>query len=46
MNNYNRDLDKNNANYIFLSPLTFIERIKDVYPDYEALVYGQENTLS
>ena len=40
MNNYNRDLDKNNANYIPLSPLTFIERIKDVYPDYEALVYG------
>jgi len=41
MNNYNRDLDKNKANYIPLSPLTFIERIKDVYPNYEALIYGK-----
>ncbi len=41
MNNYNKDLDKNKANYIPLSPLTFIERIKDVYPNYEALIYGK-----
>ena len=31
------------ANYVALSPLTFIERIKDVYPNYEALVYGKRN---
>ena len=37
MNNYNTNLEKNNANYVALSPLTFIERIKDVYPNYEAL---------
>ena len=40
MNNYNTNLEKNNANFVALSPLTFIERIKDVYPNYEALIYG------
>jgi len=40
MDNYNTNLEKNNANYVALSPLTFIERIKDVYPNYEALIYG------
>ena len=40
MNNYNKDLEKNNANFIALSPLTFLERTKDVYPDYEAVIYG------
>ena len=41
MSSYNINLEKNNANYIALSPLSFIERIKDVYPNYEALIYGQ-----
>ncbi len=40
MSDYNTNLDKNNANYVPLSPLTFLERIKDIYPDYEALIYG------
>ena len=40
MNHYNTNLEKNNANYVALSPLTFIERIKDIYPNYEALIYG------
>ena len=40
MSHYNTNLEKNNANYVALSPLTFIERIKDVYPNYEALIYG------
>ena len=40
MSSYNINLEKNNANYIALSPLSFIERIKDVYPNYEALIYG------
>ena len=39
MSNYDTNLDKNKANYIPLSPLTFIERAKDVYPNYEALIY-------
>ena len=40
MNNYNKNLEKNNANFVALSPITFLERTKDVYPDYEAAVYG------
>jgi len=40
MNNFSINLDKNNANYIALTPLTFIERTKDIYPDYESIVYG------
>ena len=43
MNNFSTNLEKNNANYIPLTPLTFIERTKDVYPDYESIVYGNRN---
>ena len=43
MNNFSVNLDKNDANYIPLTPLTFIERTKDVYPDYESIVYGDRN---
>ena len=39
MNKYNQNLDKNNANFVPLTPLSFLERAKDIYPDYEALVY-------
>ena len=39
MSSYNKNLDKNKANHIPLTPLTFLERAKDVYPNYEALVY-------
>ena len=39
MSNYDKNLDKNNANYVPLSPLTFLERTKDIYPKYEAVVY-------
>ena len=39
MNHYNNNLDKNNANYIPLTPITFLERTKDIYPNYEALIY-------
>jgi len=41
MNNFSVNLDKNNANYVPLTPLTFIERTKDVYPDYESVIYGK-----
>ena len=37
MSSYNTDLDKNAANYVPLTPLTFIKRAKEIYPDYEAL---------
>ena len=39
MSHYNTNLDKNNANYVPLTPLSFLERAKDIYPDYEALIY-------
>ena len=39
MSSYNKNLDKNKANHIPLTPLTFLERAKDVYPNYEAIVY-------
>ena len=39
MNHYDINLDKNNANHVPLTPLTFLQRAKDVYPDYEAIVY-------
>jgi len=39
VSHYDTNLDKNKANYVPLSPLTFLERTKDIYPNYEALVY-------
>ena len=39
MSHYDTNLDKNNANYVPLTPLSFLERAKDIYPDYEALIY-------
>jgi len=39
MSHYDKNLDKNKANYVPLSPLTFLERTKDIYPNYEAVVY-------
>ena len=39
MNHYDINLDRNNANYVPLTPLTFLQRAKDIYPDYEAIVY-------
>ena len=38
---YSTDLDKNAANYVPLSPLTFIERAASVYPERCALVYNE-----
>ena len=39
MTHYDINLDKNNANYVPLSPLSFLDRTKDIYPNYEAIVY-------
>ena len=41
MSSFEKDLEKNSSNFVPLSPITFLERAKDVYPDYEALVYGE-----
>ena len=39
MNDYDKNLDKNKANYVPLTPISFIERTKDIYPNYEAVFY-------
>ena len=33
MNPYETNLDKNQANYVPLTPLSFVERAKDIYED-------------
>ena len=43
MNNFSVNLEKNNANFVPLTPLTFIERTKDVFPNYESIIYGDRS---
>ena len=43
MNNFDTNLNKNSANFVPLSPLSFISRAKDIYPNYESLVYGNRS---
>jgi fatty-acyl-CoA synthase len=40
-NVYQQGLDKNPANFVALSPLSFIERSAKVYPDRLAVIYGE-----
>ena len=39
MGHYDTNFDKNNANYVPLTPLTFLKRAKEIYPNYEAVIY-------
>ena len=39
MNNFEQGMQRNDANFVPLTPLSFLDRIKDVYPNYEALIY-------
>ncbi len=43
MNQFSKALDKNKANYVPLTPLSFITRAKDIYPNYESVVYGNRS---
>ena len=43
MNSFDSNLDKNSANFVPLSPLSFLSRVKDIYPNYESLIYGNRN---
>jgi len=43
LTNFDKNLDKNSANFVPLSPLSFISRVKDIYPNYESLVYGKRS---
>jgi len=39
-NPYNIDLDRNPANHLPLTPLTFLDRAASVFPDHIAIVHG------
>jgi len=39
-NPYNTDLDRNNANYQPLTPLTFLARAASVFPEHTAIIHG------
>ena len=39
-NSYDRDLGTNAANYVPLSPLSFLTRAAAVYPDRTAVIHG------
>ncbi len=43
MSNFDTNLDKNLANFVPLSPLSFITRVKDIYPNYDSLIYGKRS---
>ena len=45
MSDYDKNLEKNNANFVPLTPISFLERAKDIYPNYEALVMKIESIL-
>ena len=40
MNPYKLGLDKNPANYVPLSPLSFLRRVAEIYPDHLAVIHG------
>ena len=42
MNLFDMSLDKNPANYVSLSPLTFLKRAADVYPNKIACIHGKQ----
>ena len=39
-----RGLDKTDANYAALSPLSFLARAADVFPDHTAIIHGKQRT--
>jgi fatty-acyl-CoA synthase len=42
-NPYDTDLDRNPANFQSLTPLTFLERAANVFPDRKAIVHGKSS---
>ena len=40
MSIYDQDLDKNAANFVALSPVSFVERSAEVFGDLPAVVHG------
>ena len=41
MNIYEQDLDKTAANFVALSPVSFVERSAEVFADLPAVVHGR-----
>ncbi len=41
---YDRDLDRNPANFQALSPLTFLERAARIFPGHTAIIHGSRST--
>lgn len=41
-NAYSTGLDKNSANFVALSPLSYLSRTAKVYPDRLAVIYGEQ----
>src|SRR5260370_240412 len=41
MSIYDQDLDKNPANYVALSPVSFVERSAEVFGDLPAVIHGR-----
>ena len=39
-NFYNTDLDRNDANYQPLTPISFLDRAADVFPNHTAIIHG------
>ena len=42
---YDQDLDRNPANYVPLSPVSFVERTAEVFADLPAVVHGERRYL-
>ena len=45
MSIYDQDLDKNSANYVALSPTSFVERSAEVFGELPAVVHGRRRYL-
>ena len=43
-NPYDKDLDRNPANFQPLTPLTFLERAASVFPAHPAIIHGSQTT--
>ena len=41
-NKYEKDLGKNPANHVPLSPLSFCRRTAEVFPDHVAVIHGEQ----
>ena len=44
MSVYDRDLDRNAANFVALSPTSFVERSGEVFADLPAVIHGARRT--